>query len=149
MQLIALLRNVACSTGAGAIGLSLQGEPAASATRRVRDGGVEVLFSGVARIDPQLPARLRDARVLEIEADGTAGAVAGEIASQRLRRFRIESIEGHFEVLARGLQLHQDAHAAFFGALPRSDAPLALRWGWSLLLSLLRLAPVRWLLSRR
>ena len=149
MQLIALLGNVACSAQAGAVGLALQGELAASATPGVGGGGVEVLFSGVARIDPQLPVRLRDARVLEIEADGTGVAMASDHPGQRLRRLRIESIEGHFEVLARGLQLHRDAHAAFFDALPRSDAPLALRWSWSLLLSLLRLAPVRWLLSRR
>jgi hypothetical protein len=149
MQLIALRGNVVCSTQPGAVGLSLQGEPAAAATAAVRGGEVQVLFSGVARIDPPLPARVRDARVLEIEADGAAPATASDIHDQRLRRFRIESVEGHFEVWARGLQLHRDAHAAFFAVLPRSDAPLAMRWSWSLLLSLLRLAPLRWLLSRR
>jgi hypothetical protein len=149
MQLIALPGNVACSTQAGAVGLSLQGGLAAAATTRIGGAGAQVLFSGVVRISPQLPARLQDVRVLEIDADGTAAVLASDGHGGRLRRFRIESIEGDFEVLARGLQLHQETHAAFFAVLPRSDAPLAMRWSWSLLLSLLRLPPLRWLLTRR
>ena len=165
-QLIALEGTVECRTSAAAVGLSLQGalaqaakpvaRPAASAaapaiapaaTRVWRPPVVQVLFSGVARITPQLPVSLHAVRVAEIEAAAASSPHAG--AAPPLRCFCIDASEGHFEVLARGLQLHQDAHEAFFSAVPAREAPLALRWGWSLLLWLLRLGPFRWLLSRQ
>ena len=140
-QLIALEGTVDCRVFAAAVGLSLQGREAPM---------VQVLFSGVAQMTPQPPASLHAVRVTEIEpAAASLTPPAPKSAAPPLRRFCIEAAEGRFEVLARGLQCHRDARDAFFAAVPARPAPLMLRWGWSLLLSLLRLGPFRRLLSRQ
>ena len=123
-ELVAFAGAVQCEVPAGAVNLVLRGYP------RTTQGGrgelTEVLFSEVGALE--LPGDLRDARVIELAA--IAGAP---------QRYRIESPEVQLELRARSVQLHRDAAAAFFGALPPPRVPLHLRLGWALLLTLLRI----------
>jgi hypothetical protein len=56
-----------------------------------------------------------------------------------LRRFRIDSAQLQLELQARSVQLHRDAAAAFYAAVPPPPVPLRLRLGWPLLLAALRI----------
>jgi hypothetical protein len=140
-ELIAFDGAVDCHAGAGAVALSLCGT-AASAREHA-----EVLFSGAAAGAEGLPARLCDARVVEL--GGATTVASGAAPAEGLRRFRIEAREGRFELLARGIQVHQDIGGAFFSALPAARVPRIVRWGWSVLLTLLRFGPLARLLTGR
>jgi hypothetical protein len=122
--LIAFAGAVQCGVPAGAVNLVLRGYP--RITHGARGELTEVLFSEVGALE--LPGDLRDARVIELPA--IAGAP---------QRYRIESPELQLELRARSVQLHRDAAAAFFGAVPPPRVPLHLRFGWALLLTLLRI----------
>jgi hypothetical protein len=79
-----------------------------------------------------LPAGLHDATVIEI---------AGE-SPDTPRQFRIESPGLQQQLQARQVQLHRDAAAVFYGAVPPLRVPLRLRLGWALLLTALRVPGV-------
>ena len=136
-ELIAFAGAVQCEQAAGAVNLVLRGY--ARAPQGARAGLTEVLFSDASAV--ALPATLRDARVIELAAGALAATASGVVP----RRVRIESPELQLELQARSVQLHRDAAAAFYGALPPLRVPLRLRLGWALLLWLLRIpgaAPV-------
>jgi hypothetical protein len=126
-ELVAFAGPVQCELAAGAVNLVLRGY--ARSAQDPHGGLSEVLFSGASAL--ALPPELRDARVIEISAVPDHGAAP--------RRFRIESPEVQLELQARSAQLHRDAAAAFFGAVPPPRVPLRRRLGWSLLLSVLRI----------
>ena len=100
-----------------------------------RDGGgaLELLFAGAARIE--WPARLADA---ELYAHGEPGAVQWELSSAA----------GVQPIVARAVQVHRGAAAAFERALPRIVAPFSVRAGWMLLLEALRVPGMLRLLQR-
>jgi hypothetical protein len=130
-ELIAFAGPVHCESVHGAINLVLRGF--ARATQGPRGGVSEVLFSGASTV--ALPPDLRDARVIAL-ADEPNKPGASDPAP---RRFRIESPEVRLELQARSAQLHRDAAAAFFEAVPPPRVPLHLRLGWWLLLTVLRI----------
>jgi hypothetical protein len=118
-ELVALTGPVHSEQRAGAVNLVLRGHAA--------DGDTEVLFSAASAV--ALPPALHDVRVVELL----------DAASATERHFRLQAPQLLLELRARSVQLHRDAAAAFFRALPPTQVPLRLRLGWSLLLSLLRL----------
>jgi hypothetical protein len=137
--------SVNAQRGSGAVGLSLRGEaryappPAAATARQTASAASaarvqELLFSGVAQIEPPVPPSLHAVRVLALDAE--ASVACGE------RLFRIEAREGQYIVRARGVQLHAETNAPFFAVLPRTRVTPLTRWGWSALLSLLRVLPL-------
>jgi hypothetical protein len=113
-ELIAFEGPVQCEAAHGAVNLVL------------RAGLTQLLFSGASGAAP--PARLDNARVIEIAGEAQVG----------LRRFRIESPGLTLALQARQVQLHRDAAAEFYGAVPPVHVPLRLRLGWALLLTALR-----------
>lgn len=139
-ELIAFAGAVQCESAAGAVDLVLRGY--ARGMEPARSGLTEVLFSGAGTV--ALPPVLRDARVIELAAAPATGS-AHDIAR---RRYRIESPELQLELPARSVQLHRDAAAAFFGAVPPVRVPLRLRVGWSLLLTVLRIPKAELLLRK-
>jgi hypothetical protein len=156
-ELIALVGPVQCEQPAGAVNLVLRGHlnapPAAvqgalpgapsSAILDASAGPTEVLFSDATPVT--LPAGLHDVRVFELlEATefGAAPSAAPPPAwadADVARHFRLQGPQLLLEWHARSVQLHRDAAAAFYRALPPPRVPLRLRWGWSLLLAALRL----------
>ena len=128
--------SVGVERGRGPVGLLLRGgvAPAAKA-----EGVLELLFSAVTQVSPAPPPSLRAVRVVELESG----------IAREPRRFRIDAREGQYTVLAHGVQRHADASAAFFAVLPRTRVALMRRWGWTLLLSLMRVAWVARLVARR
>jgi hypothetical protein len=130
-ELIAFAGPVQCEVADGAVNLVLRGF--ARATAQPDGRLMQVLFSGASTL--ALPPDLRDARVIEIGGEPESAAAAGAAP----RRFRIESPQLQLQLQARSAQLHRDAAAAFFGAVPPPRVPLRLRLGWSLLLTLLRI----------
>lgn len=151
--------TVSVHTASGAVGLSLRGETApiapltgaaaaeagASAARR---RAVELLFSGVALLEPALPPSLHGVRLFELDAASSVLPTRRSNAAVE-RLFRIEAQEGRYTVRARGLQRQAGASQAFFAVLPRPRVGPLRRWGWSLLLSLLRLPPLARLIGGR
>ena len=117
-ELIAFEGPVQCEAAHGAVNLVL------------RAGLTQVLFSGASAV--ALPAGLHDATVIEI---------AGESADAP-RQFRIESPGLTVALQARQVQLHRDAAAVFYSAVPPVRVPLRLRLGWALLLTALRVPGV-------
>ena len=113
-ELIAFEGPVQCEAAHGAVNLVL------------RAGLTQLLFSGAS--GAALPARLDNVRVIEIAGAAPAG----------LRSFRIESPGLTLALQARQVQLHRDAAAPFYGAVPPVHVPLRLRLGWALLLAILR-----------
>jgi hypothetical protein len=111
--------NVEARAASGAIGLVLRGT---AGGRRL-----ELLFSGLSAALPQIPASLQAVRVREL--------------GQSL--FRIEATEGQYLVAAGSVQLHAETGARFFSVLPPTRVTAARRWGWALLLWLLRLLPLQ------
>jgi hypothetical protein len=142
-ELVALAGPVQCEQSAGAVNLVLRGHalaargaPAGESTGAAPDadaGLTEVLFNDATQVT--LPAALRDIRVIEVPgAPVPAAATAGAA-----RHFRLEGPQISLALRARSVQLHRDAAAAFYRALPPLRVPLRLRLGWSLLLAALRL----------
>jgi hypothetical protein len=132
--MIQFLGEVRCLAGGGAVNLQLHGRsqcPGASATLCETD----IMFAGA---NPSgLPASLHEVSVSALDYPGG------------VRRIRIESAEGRWELLARSAQLHRAAGAAMFAAVPSRRVPWPLRAGWSLLLSLLAIPGAARLLLRR
>jgi hypothetical protein len=133
-ELIAFEGPVQCEATHGAVNLVLRG--AARVSRGPRAGLTQVLFSGASAV--ALPASLSDARLIEIAA----------AAEQAPRQFRIESPGFTFALQARQVQLHRDAAAMFYTAVPPVRVPLRLRLGWTLLLTALRVPGAAALLSK-
>ena len=123
-ELIAFEGPVQCEAAHGAVNLVL------------RAGLTQLLFSGAS--GAALPARLDNVRVIEIAGAAPAG----------LRSFRIESPGLTLALQARQVQLHRDAAAVFYGAVPPVRVPLRLRLGWALLLTALRVPGVAALLRK-
>ena len=141
-ELIAFAGPVQCELPAGAVNLVLRGQ--ARDTLAPRGGLTEVLFSDVRALP--LPDDLRDARVIQMAAaPASTTAPATAVAPQR---FRIDSPQLQLELQARSVQLHRDVAAAFFGAVPPPHVPLQLRFGWALLLTLLRIPGAHALVAR-
>jgi hypothetical protein len=128
-ELIAFAGPVQCEQAAGAVNLVLRGN--ARAPSGPHAGLTEALFSDARAA--AVPAALRDVRVIELPS------AAATVPGPPLRRFRIDSAQLQLELQARSVQLHRDAAAAFYGAVPPPRVPLRLRLGWSLLLAALRL----------
>jgi hypothetical protein len=124
-ELVALAGPVQCEQPSGAVNLVLRGHASAGLT--------EVLFSDATEVT--LPAGLHDIRVFEVPA----GAALAPANADAARCFRLQSPQLALELRARSVQLHRDAAAAFYRALPPPRVPLRLRLGWSLLLAALRL----------
>jgi len=146
--------------GPGAVGLSLRGEArtaarafstpaAAAAPTAAHSAKFELLFSGVTQIAPAVPPMLHAVRVVELDADAAAAPPLSQTGVHGSQVFRIEAREGEYLIHARAVQLHAAASAAFFAVLPPTHVGLFTRWGWSLLLSLLRVRPLVRLISRR
>ncbi|MGH8231318.1 MAG: hypothetical protein ACRESY_05805, partial [Steroidobacteraceae bacterium] len=127
-ELVAFTAAVQCTRADGAVNLVLAGD------------ATELLFEGATAVS--VPAQLRGARVLEI-AD-----LSGDGVHAARRRFRIEAAGVNIELQARAVQVHRDASAEFFRALPPPHVPLRVRLGWWLLLSLLRVPGAAALLRR-
>jgi hypothetical protein len=138
-ELISFAGSVSCERLAGAIGVRLRGRaqrPAAQSGDS--SGAVELLFSEVAA-GGALPPLLHAPQVFELsESDGS-----------RLRNFLVQAQEGRFVLQARSLQLHRDCSASFYRALPREPVPVSMRFGWRLLLGLLRVPGISRLIARR
>jgi hypothetical protein len=131
-ELIAFAGAVQCEHSDGTVNLVLRGYGSVS-------GGLpaavtEVLFSDASAL--ALPSGLRDLRISELSAPDGA------------RWFRIDGAGPPLTLQARGLQLHRDAAAAFYGAVPPPRVPLKLRLGWMVLLSVLRIPGAGALLGR-
>jgi len=132
-ELVAFAGAVQCEHSVGAVNLVLRGY--SSATRGPHAVLTEVLFSDATALE--LPSGLRDLRVSELPtADGVLPATGEHIAA---RRFRIDGAGLQLSLQARSVQLHRDAAAAFYGAVPPPRVPLRVRFGWALLLTLLRI----------
>ena len=86
-----------------------------------------------------LPAGLSDATVSEIARRSAADAP---------RQFRIESPQLTLALQARQVQLHRDAAAIFYDAVPPVRVPLRLRLGWALLLTMMRVPGAATLLRK-
>ncbi len=123
-ELIAFEGPVQCEAARGAVNLVLRG--AARAPRGPRAGLTQVLFSGASAV--ALPAGLRDATVIEMPA----------ASRDAPRQFRIDSPGFTLALQARQVQLHRDAAAIFYYAVPPVRVPLRLRLGWAVLLTALR-----------
>jgi len=115
---------VSCERTRGAVNLLL------------RARGVEVLFNGAET--SALPDTLHDVGVTQVAPTMDAD-----------RCFRIDSAELRTQLRARGVQIHRDAAAAMFAALPTTTVPLRVRAGWTLLLCVLRVPGVGGLIVRR
>jgi hypothetical protein len=127
-ELIAFDGPVQCEAPHGAVNLVLCG--AARVKQGPRSGLTQVLFSGVSAV--ALPAGLHDATVIEITGESPDAP----------RQFRIESPGLSLALQARQVQVHRDAAAVFYGAVPPVHVPLRLRLGWGLLLTALRVPGV-------
>ena len=130
-ELVAFAGPVHCEAAEGAVNLVLRG--AARATPGAPIALTQLLFSGAAAV--AMPRALRDARVIELASP--AGSAPG--AGSAPRRFRIDSPQLTLELQARSVQLHREAAAQFFAAVPPPRVPLPLRLGWWLLLTALRI----------
>jgi hypothetical protein len=146
--------------GPGAVGLSLRGDArsaargssttaTAAAPTATDSAKFELLFSGVTQIAPAVPPILHAVRVVELGADAAAAPPLSQTGVHGSQVFRIEAREGEYLIHARAVQLHAAASAAFYAVLPPAQVGLFTRWGWSLLLSLLRVRPLMRLISRR
>lgn len=144
--------SVQAERGSGVIGLSLRGAAHRSvllgACGRPRaPAALELLFSGVTQVAPALPATLHGVRVVDLDPECSAGPErSGTARAPHL--FRLDAREGRYTIRAHGLQLHAQTGDAFFAALPRVRVAALQRWGWRVLLSLLRLPPIARLLGR-
>jgi hypothetical protein len=132
-ELIAFAGAVQCEHGVGAVNLVLRGY--GSATRGLHAAVTEVLFSDATAL--ALPSGLRDLTISELPAPDGAQPATGERSAARC--FRIDSAGLQLTLQARSVQLHRDAAAAFYGAVPPPRVPLRLRLGWALLLLVLRI----------
>jgi hypothetical protein len=132
-ELVAFIGPVQCERTAGAVNLVLRGYAGAPSGPHPgpHPGLSAALFSDASAA--AVPAELRDARVIELLP------AAPPAAGPAPRRFRIDSAQLQLELQARSVQLHRDAAAAFYAAVPPLGVPLRLRLGWSLLLAALRL----------
>lgn len=159
-QLLEFSGGVSVRSGSGAVGLTLRGTPSkapmlragagtgAAAPGLPPQGAVELLFGSVVELSPALPALLHGVRVTEHEPESLSvpGAHPDARAS---RRFRIDADEGQYSVRARSMQLHADPSRAFYAVLPAEQVPRLTRWGWSALLTVLRVRPIVRLLGGR
>ena len=141
-ELVAFIGPVQCEHTAGAVNLVLRGYAGAPPDPHPgpHAGLTEALFSDASAA--AVPAALRDARVIELLPAAAPGP------GPALRRFRIDSAQLQLELQARSVQLHRDAGAAFYRAVPPARVPLRLRLGWSLLLAVLRIPGAAALLSK-
>jgi hypothetical protein len=136
-QLVAFRGPVTVRRGPGAATLLLRGCEAAAPDRGVGQHTELAFAVADARA---LPAVLRDVRVF--------GPLAGGNDPPGRLRYRIEATAGaggstpegwSAELLARGVQRHREAGRAFFAAVPVPRLPFGRRFGWLLLLWVLRL----------
>jgi hypothetical protein len=141
-ELIAFAGAVQCEHSVGAVNLVLRGY--SSANRGPHKGITEVLFSDATAL--ALPSGLRDLRVSELPPPDGAPPVTDERGA--VRCFRIDSAGLQLSLQARSVQLHRDAAAAFYGAVPPPRVPQRLRLGWALLLLVLRIPGAGTLLGK-
>ena len=125
-RLVAAFRGLAiCRREVGAVAWSIRGTDRESGDR------LEVLLCGA--VETPLPAQSQDAAIYFIDA-----------SSPPHWEWRSSTLV--LPLIARAVQIHRDASANFFRVLPKQVAPMSAKWGWVVLLNLLR-APgaVRWL----
>lgn len=136
-ELIGFDGAVECRTESGPINLVLRGfERAGPGAPRT---AAAVLFSAATlpTSGACVPPHLHGASLFELEG------AAGEC------RYLIRAQDLQLELRARSLQLHREAGAELFGAVPPPRVPWRLRVGWALLLALLRVpGAARLLLGR-
>ncbi len=133
-ELIAFQGAVHCRAGAGPVSLVLHGWASG--------GEAQVLFCGTEA--PGLPAELHDVRIRQLDPDAATDVPAAAGA----QRWRIDAHGTSVIVQGRSVQVHRDAAAAFFGALPAARVPARLRLGWAVLLTALRFPGAARLLTR-
>lgn len=136
-QLAAFWGTVQCRRENGAVRWCLAGVERAGRGAPAGCGqgvGLEVLVSGAERLD--LPAQLEDVEVFEREE---AGHCTWELRSKG----RV------LPCVARAVQVHRGADAAFAQALPAVRSAWSVRIGWILLLNLLRIPGMAHLLATR
>jgi len=131
-ELIAFDGVVDCRPQTGAINLMLCGFERRGPGTQARVA-VQALFGSA--VNP-LPSQLHALRIFELEEAPDA------------RRFLLQAQELQLTLQARSLQLHRDAAAAFFGAVPPPYVLWRRRLGWALLLWALRLPGAQALLAR-
>jgi len=136
-ELIGFDGTVECRAESGPINLVLRGfERAAPGAPRT---AAAALFSA-ARLptsDASVPLHLHGASLLELQG------APGEC------RYLLRAQELQLELRAGSLQLHREAAAELFGAVPPPRVPWRLRVGWMLLLAVLRVpGAARLLLGR-
>jgi len=119
---------VRCRTGGAAVNLSLHGQSCGTDT--------DVLFSGATASD--LSDTLHEVRVTDLELHEGA-----------LRSYRIESTETRVNFEARSVQVHRDAGAELFAAIPPPHVPWHVRAGFSLLVTVLGLPGAGRLILRK
>jgi hypothetical protein len=113
---------VECARASGAVIFTLRG--------RERGGrAVTVLFAGASASGglSGLPEKLHEVRLFD--GDGPGGA----------RQVQLQSRELQLALVSRSLQLHRDVAGPFFTAVPPVRISLAMRLGWAVLLSVLRI----------
>ena len=139
-ELIGFDGAVECLAAEGPVNLVLRGFERRRDAARSRHRAA-ALFSG-ARPPAgaaRLPARLDGPQLFELED------AAGRSAP---RTFLLRAGELQLEFDAAGLQLQRDAGDEFFAAVPPLSVPWQARWGWTLLLTLLRVPGAGRLLAR-
>jgi len=136
-ELIAFDGAVECRLESGSINLTLSGFERRADRARSRIAAA-VLFGAAATSSSQdpMPSRLHDVQLFEL--DGIAG----------MRCFQIRARELQLTLQSRTVQLHRDAHSAFFSAVPPPRVLWRRRLGWALLLWVLRLPGAEALLAR-
>jgi hypothetical protein len=136
-ELIGFDGTVECRAESGPINLVLRGfERAGPGAPRT---AAAALFSAATlpTSDASVPRHLHGASLLEHQGAPGEG------------RYLIRAQELQLELQARSLQLHREAAAELFGAVPPPRVPWRLRLGWMLLLAVLRVpAAARLLLGR-
>ena len=85
-----------------------------------------------------LPAQLHE---LIVRIPATAEVATPELAGNPVSA-ELVAREGSFVMAARAARLHRDASRAFFHAVPSPRVSLLTRFGWALLLTLLRFPPL-------
>ena len=151
---------VQCRLQAGAVNLILSGRErgggalealmAGTRTDAAQEGAAQGTGASDGAALGSLPSSLHDARLLERTGVHAAAGLADPRPSGAravVRRLRLQSRERQLDLTAYSLQLHRDAAPSFHAAVPPLPATYGRRFGWALLLWLLRVPGVAPLLT--
>ncbi len=136
-EIIAFDGAVQCRLESGAINLTLSGFMRCGDGARARVAAAALFGAAVSTSSPDpVPSTLHEVHLLELDD------------KEGMRCFQIRARELQMTLRARSLQLHRDAHNAFFSAVPPPRVLWRRRLGWALLLWALRLPGAQGLLAR-